>query len=764
TDPLRAEVAAIEPGGQRRAGVAAHVDLVRRTWKSVVETTSDSRGHWETTPVDTTVASCDVTTAAAAVPCTLAPPQAGYYLVHATAKDEKGRAVSASYDVYVLGDSGDVAWRMGDSGEVELVTDKKSYQVGDVARVLVKSPFHEADALVTVERSGIYKQQHVRLVGPTPTISVPVTDDMRPNVFVAVELVRGRTKAPPAKGADVGAPAYKTGYARIVVDPESRRLRVAVATSKKDLRPGETVDVDVAVTDRAGKPSQAELTLWAVDEGVLMLTGYRTPDPLPAFTGPRPLAVFGLESRADLARFFRPDVGQVGTDKGDQGGGGGEPMRADFRATAWFQPGVVTGEDGRAHARFKLPDNLTTFRVMAVAVARDDRFGAGDAQVTSSRPLMLRPALPRFLRAGDAMDAGVVVTSKEKHDARVDVTLAADGLVVGGDTKRTVDVKAGQSVEVRWPMSAPRGGKAKLAFRARGGGESDAVEVTRSVDVPAVMEAVALDGETREAAAEKIGDLGAIRDDVGELDVRLASTALVGVGDGMDQLIDYPYGCTEQLTSRLVPLVAVRKLADDFGVSLGKDPDGMADAAIAKILANQRDDGGFGWWPDSRRSDPWVTAYALWGLDVAKKGGRRVPGEATDRATAWLRGELAKITSLDHVALSAAAFAADVLATEGKPDPGFTDRLYERRGDMPVFARALLAHAIATAKMDPRESAELLRDLDAHLRITPTQATVVENLGDEYAPMLDSEPRTTAMVLRALVATDPKHALLSKLA
>jgi uncharacterized protein YfaS (alpha-2-macroglobulin family) len=762
-DPVRAEVAALDPGGQRRAGVAVHVELVRRTWKSVVESGADSRGHWESTPVNTTVGACEVTTAADPVPCAISANQPGYYFVHASARDDKGRSVAASYDVYVLGDTGDASWRMGDSGELPLVPDKKSYAVGDVARVLVKSPFREAEALVTVERTGVYRQQRVHLVGPTPTVSVPVTDDMRPNVFVGVELVRGRTKAAPATGVDVGAPAYKSGYARIVVDPESRRLKVALTTSKKELRPGDTVDVDVAVTDRAGKPAASELTMWAVDEGVLMLTGYKTPDPLPAFTGPRPLAVFGLESRADLARFFRPDVGQVGVDKGDPGGGGGEPMRADFRATAWFQPSIVTGEDGRAHARFKLPDNLTTFRVMAVAVARDDRFGAADTQVTTSRPLMLRPALPRFLRAGDSMDAGVVVTSKEKHDARVEVTLAADGVIVGADPTRAVDVKAGTSVEVRWPMAAERGGKAKLSFRARGGGESDAVEVTRRVDVPAVLEAVALDGETREAAAEKLGALGAIRDDVGQLDVRLASTALVGVGDGMDQLIEYPYGCTEQLTSRLVPLVAVRRLANDFGVSLGKDPDGMADAAVAKVLANQRGDGGFGYWPDSRKSDPWVTAYALWGLDIAKKGGRTVPADAMDRAAGWLRGELGRLAALDAVGLAATTFAVDVLATMGKPDPGFTNRVYDRRAELPLFARALLAHAIAVSNMDASQSAELMRDLDAHLRVTPTQAIVVANLGDEYAPILDSEPRTTAMALRALVAMNPKHALLTKL-
>jgi uncharacterized protein YfaS (alpha-2-macroglobulin family) len=764
-DAVQPEVAAIEPAGKRRAGVAVHVDLVRRSWSSVLESTGESSGHWDSRAVDTVAGSCDVVTAAAGpTTCALAARDPGYYLVHARARDEKGREVRASYALYSVGEGGEAGWASTDATSLGLVADKRAYQVGDVARILVKSPFREADALVTVERAGVYRQQRVHLVGATPTLTVPVTDDLRPNAFVSVHLVRGRTKAPPARGADVGAPAYKVGYAPIVVDPESRRLKVALTTARREMRPGETVEADVVVTDRADKPVQSELTMWAVDEGVLMLTGYATPDPIPTFTAPRSLAVFGMESRADLARIFRASFGQLGVDKGDEGGGGGEPMRADFRATAWFQPAVKTGADGRAHVRFKLPDNLTTFRVMAVASAQDDRFGDGEAQVTTSRPLMLRPALPRFLRAGDAIDAGVVVSTKGMPDAHVEVAIATEGLDVRGDAKRVVSVKSGESVEVRWPIAAQRAGSAKLSFRARAGSEADAVQVVKHVDAPAVLETVALEGETQEASAEKLGDLGAIRDDVGGLDLRVSSTALVGVGDGMDQLLEYPYGCTEQLTSRLVPLVAARDLAGALGIALPKDPDGLADVAIGKILDHQRSDGGFGWWSDSRQSDPWVTAYALWGLDVAKKAGRPVPDGAIDSAVRWLRGQPARLEGAKAADLAGRALIVDVLASIGKPDPGFTNRLYERRADMPLFARALLAHAIVEAKMDRAQAGELLRDLEQHLRITPASATVVDNLGDDYAPVLDSQARTTAIVLRALVALDPKHALAPRLA
>ena len=159
-----------------------------------------------------------------------------------------------------------------------------------------------------------------------------------------------------------------------------------------------------------------------------------------------------------------------------------------------------------------------------------------------------------------------------------------------------------------------------------------------------------------------------------------------------------------------------------------------------------------------------MTVYALWGLDAASRAGRPVPANAIDRAVAYLRGRLARIDRKEPVGLATDAFALDVLATVGKPDPGFTNRLYERRAELPLFARALLAHAIVKAKMDPKQASELLRDLDQHLRVTPTQATVVDNLGDAYAPLIDSEARTAAIVLRAVVAVSPTHPLAARIA
>ena len=767
--PFKAEAICAAPDGKRRPGAKVHFEAIRRTWHTIVEESGEDGLHYESRPVDKVLAKCDATssvTGSAACDLPLADP--GYLVVRATSEDGRKNPLASSVSFYVTGEAADLAWQRTDASTLELVTDKKSYEVGDTAKILVKNPFREAEALVTIERAGIYKQDRVKLSGPMPTLDVKITDDFRPNAYVSVALVRGRVPEPKSekKGeahGDVGAPAYSVGTTSLEVNRESRRLKVDLATKKKSYGPGEEVEVDLVVKDQKGKASRADVAFYAVDEGVLMLTGYKTPDPIPTFTAPRPLAVAGLETREDMARVRR--FGRApGEDKGDEGGGGGSSARQDFRSTAVFVPSIVTDAEGRGKAKFKLPDSLTTYRLMAVASSEDDRFGYAEQQITTSRPLMARPALPRFFRAGDKVEAGVVVSTKGIAAGTFEVTLEATNVKVEGETTKTVTVPAGGSVEVRFAMATPNAGPAKLAFHAKsqgGQGLKDDVIVSREIMVPLVPEAVALYGETTQSVAERLGDLGNARQDVGGLDLRLASTALVGLDDGVEALLNYPYGCTEQLTSRTIPLVALVDLAHDYNVVLPNDPGKKADEALRKILENQRNDGGFGYWSDSQVSDPWLSAYALFGLAMAKERGRFVPPDALASGTRYLRAELAK-KNTQSVHLATSAFVLDVLTVLGSPDPGYMSKLFEQRKSLPIFARALLAHAMA--KTQPKEAAELLVDLETHLRVTPTGATVTENLGDEYAPLLDSEARTTALVLRALVTTDPKHAMAARIA
>src|SRR6185437_13335970 len=217
--------------------------------------------------------------------------------------------------------------------------------------------------------------------------------------------------------------------------------------------------------------------------------------------------------------------------------------------------------------RFKLPDNLTTFRLMAV-VAGEDRFGRGQESITTNRKLMARPALPRIVRAGDSFEAGVIVSSKGLDATSADVTLAASGVQVVGPSSRRVQVPKGGSVEVRFPVKADAAGKATFDFAVAGAGEKDQVRVDREVTLPVDVETASVYGQTTSAAAVSIGDLKDARRDQGGLEVHLASTALVGLKTSFDRAIDYPYGCTEQLTSRVLPLLVLPDMARQFGVRM----------------------------------------------------------------------------------------------------------------------------------------------------------------------------------------------------
>lgn len=751
---IETKVTAWTPTGQRLADKAVHMELVRRRWTLAREERGDGESHAVSKVVDQVVGVCDVVTSATPASCRIHAQESGYYLVVASSKDSGGRKTDAAVGLYGIGATGG-GFGDNDRGTVQLVPNKKTYKVGESARVLVKSPFSSAEALVTVERAGIYYSERVTLSGPTPTVSVPITANLRPNAFVSVHLLR--------KGkADAGLP-YRVGYLDLPIEAESRRLVVEVKPNRREFRPGDEVSVDLTAKDTLGKPAQAELTVYAVDEGVLMLTGYQTPDPLPTFTASRSLQVATLENRDRQAKIY-DFTGTFGLEKGEDGGGGGSSVRADFRTTAYFNPSVRTDSKGRAKVSFRLPEGLTTYRVMAVAATSGDQYGFGAASVVTNKKLMARPNLPRLVRAGDTFEASVIVSTKGLAPGKASVRLIATGVVAGGPNERYVDVLSNGSAEVRFPLRALKVGAMTLRFQVASGAERDAVEVTRKVVAPGAFETVALYGSTEDVSAEKLGDISLVRRDVGDLTVTLASSALVGIEQSAVDLYEYPYECTEQLSSRILPLLPLRELAKAFGFAVPKDADAMVGRTLREILARQQGDGGFGMWPESTYSFAWVSGYATWALDQAARHGASVPQKARDSAHAYVRQVLSQSSGkTETIDWATMAFLVDVLADAGIPDPGYESRLFDVRDTLPMFARAFLLHALALTKGMEALSKTLAGEISSNLRIDGNSAFVGENTGDEYAVVFDSNARTGALVLRAMLAADPTHRLIAPL-
>jgi uncharacterized protein YfaS (alpha-2-macroglobulin family) len=754
---VRPQVATFTPDGRRVSASHVSLELVERRYTYARESAGgDYRGVSKT--VDRQVARCEVTTSTGALAsCPLDVPAAGYYLIVARAKDEHGNLAESALAIYAAG-AGEPTWQDSERRSVTLVLDKKSYAVGQRARVMLKSPYKEAEALITVERSGIYHAYHRVLRGTAPSFDIPVTEELMPNAFVGVHLLPRRN----GKATPLEPGSYRVGYANLLVDSDSRRLAVKVTPNKADFRPGENIDVKLSVKDARGAAApNTEVTLYAADEGVLTLIDYRTPDPLLTFSGARALQVATLESRDAEGHIQLEALG--GRDKGRDGGGGGEgEARRDFRQTAYFNPRIITDARGEAKVSFKLPEALTTYRLMAVAVTQADRYGFTQERVTTSKPLMARPALPRFARAGDSFEAGVIVSKKGMPAGKVRVTAQLTGLTAKGALTRELDVPENGSLEVRFPVAAEHPGSASLRSEVTGGTERDIVNQTLRVALPMAPEAAAIYGQTSAAQSEKLGELSAVRDDTGELSVALSSTALVGIDQTALDLIEYPYSCTEQLSSRIVPLVALGELAKALGFQLPPDARRRAELAIAEVLARQQGDGGFAMWPESGASSPWVSPYATLALSRAARAGLVVQKSALERARDYLRG--VSQASLNQAwQLPTAAFALDVLGELGAPDAGGINRLFSRQKELPLFGKALLLHAAVGAKLASDVPKELTRELEASLHLDGDRALVVDDAGGNYFSLFDSEARTQALVLRALTARG-QHPLLSQLA
>ncbi|MEY4509267.1 MAG: hypothetical protein RLZZ450_1389 [Pseudomonadota bacterium] len=759
--PLVVELTALSPQAAPVADVPLEVSFKRRDFTSkLVDGRVEYQAH------DQRVGSCRVKSKVELARCTFTPTLPGLHVARVRGKDDKGRESTAARYVYVYGD-GAASWGGDqDSYLLSLKSDKTRFQLGDTAKLLVPSPWDEAEALITVEREGVLSVER-KHVGRASTIEVRIDERFVPNAFVSVLLVRPLDGV--SSGVEAGLP-YRVGALELSADVSARKLSIEVRPDAIEKRPGEELTVELAVRDGTGKATPAELTVFAVDEGVLSLTGYRTPDPFAQIYAPRALSVWTSDARGMLAHVLDGADEEKG---GDEGGGGGESVRSNFAAVALYVPSLLTDAAGKASLRFKLPDGTTRYRIMAVAASRGAEVGSGEASVRTKKPLMLRPLVPRVLRAGDKVELGVLVHNEQTEDIDAEVELTATGIALVEGAKKRVHVPASGAVEVRYRLHADRVGAVQLSFRAQAGKERDALAIERRVLSPSVLQTVSGAGTTQATAQEALAPLAGLRRDVGGLEVSLATSALVELEAPTRALLAYEYGCTEQLSSRLIALAALERLRVPLSLSDASFA-GQAASLASELERHQRGDGGFGLWSPNDSTSPvlstFLTSYALIALSELKAAGLPVSPHAYERALKFLASELRAprpgSEDADRAALrlTQQAFTVYALAVSGHYDAGYAGKLFEQRALLPVSAQVELMHALANDPMSDGRVETLLAELSSHVRVTADEAHLETNLSDAYAPLFISDVRSTSALLLALLARHPEHTLLPKLA
>ncbi len=744
--PFSVDVLAVDEVG-RPLATQATLDIVRTDWNCTRQNGSPW-GGWSCKEEETLVASRPLALGAAPRAESVTLDEPGEYLLRLRSADRAGRPVALEDSLWVVGAGNAHSWREDESVRMELVQSKKRYAPGDIARLVPRAPVAGATALVTRERDGVLDARVVKLGQGMPAIEVPLEARHAPNVFVSVMTVRGRTSDDPA-----GRPTLRAGLANLSVSAEAERLRVELSTEKATYEPGESVRGTVRVLSGT-KPVRAEVSLSVADEGVLRLIDFATPDPMARFYAPWAV---GVESSANWLRLLAYQ--KPFHDDGENGGDGASAttgrVRSNFVASAFWAPLLQTDAAGRVRFEFTAPDNLTSFRLMAAAADEGARFGSGEGSLRVRKALMVRPTLPRFFHEGDEAEIGAVVDNFTGETGTATVTFSTPGLSPA-ELTRTVELPSNDSRALRFSVRVPSGQRS-VTFQAKAmlGTARDAVERTLPVRRALVTEprlalASHLDPRGGTARATLAWPDGTFAED-STVRIDVDRTGLSDLAPGLRYLVAYPYGCLEQTLSRALPLFSVRDLAKAVGddeLVRSDQLDAFIEASISKVLKHQHDDGHFSLWPDAA-TRPELTAYALFGLSQAKQAGLAVPDEPVRLGLSALgswandsRRRLADANELDTLAM-----AADTLSSFGEGDEGLMARLFEHRGAMPAFGRALLARALTRAG-GHRLAGTLLTELTAALPAGQGAALVRE---PTHAHHWSSDTRTSAALLLALV-------------
>jgi alpha-2-macroglobulin len=801
--PLEISFIAVDLDGNPVVDRPIKVNAARLEWKL-------RSSGWQEEEAD--VQECTVGSQEEPVTCTFETPIGGRYQITAVVSDEMGRQNQSRITRWVSGGQQPPS-REVEHEEVNLIPDKETYQPGDVAQILVQSPFTPAEGLLTVSRSGILYTERFLIEDGTSTLKVPIEEKHIPNLHVQVDLVGSavRTDDEGETISDVPPrPAYATGQLNLSVPPLERTLLLEVNPLATELEPGGETKLAVTLKDADGSPmADAELAVIVVDEAVLALSSYKLADPVAVFyqtrssdlssrygrssiilADPQSLAeatgeiastqvaekaVFEGEEDMMLmeAPMAAPMEEEMGMDSAEPGAEEGAPIRvrSDFNPLATFAPEVRTDANGEAVVDIALPDNLTRYRVMVVAVDDEgSKFGSAEANLTARLPLMVRPSAPRFLNFGDRFELPIVLQNQTDEEMSVDVAVQVGNILLTEDQGMRVLVPARDRIEVRFPATTDSPGTARFQIAAVSGNFADAAEVELPVYTPATTEAFATYGVVDEGTiVQPVASPEDVFTQFGGLEITTSSTALQALTDAVLYLVSYPYDCSEQLASRILAVSALRDVLTAFEADGLPAPEEM-EAAVLQDLAEleklQNYDGGFPYWRRGFDSIPFNTVHAALAMQRAQMMNFEVSESMQDDVLIYLRN------IEDHYPWwysqrtkdTISSYALYVRHLMGDGDADKARRLFRDRGveELSLEAVAWLWQVLNDTPGSDEDLEIIRRHVNNRAVETAGAANFTTSYGDDAYLLLHSNRRTDALLLDALIADNPNSDLIPK--
>jgi alpha-2-macroglobulin len=691
------------------------------------------------------------------------PPDAGTYVLDVLSGDAHTQAL-----VWVSG--ADAAlWPNLPYQRLDLTADRQDYKPGDSASVFIPNPFDSpALALLTTERSTIKSVQVVEIPVQGYQFAIPLTDVSAPNVYVSATLLD-------PVGVD-----FRQGYLNLPVDSSSLVLNVALKATPAKARPGDTLALDLVVTDSKGHPVQGEFSLAVVDLAVLALADPNSQEIVPAYYSNQPLGVStGLTAAQYTHRVFYEPGGRGG-------GGGGAPvitLRSNFPDTTYWKADIVTDSQGKAHLSFTLPDNLTTWQVDVRGLNASTQVGQALLHVVSTKDLLIRPQTQRFFVTGDHAELAAIVNNNTGQPLQATARLEVNGFTLDDPSEagQQLTIAAHGSVRVAWVGTVQAVDAVDPIFSVTSTSLQDAARpndgpipvlrysAPQTFSTSGVLSGVSTHQEII-AVPRSFLPLG------GNLKLELAPSMASVILSSLKSLesSETPWS-SEQIMSSLLPNMVTYRLLADSGLTdadLSSRLQANISSDLLRLLSYQAEDGGFKWTLSSLQSDPYLTSYVLFGLQQAASVGLDLGAaniaDAVEKARTYLISTWSNLgeSAMDTPAgVNRLAFTLFVLENTGGlgslynlPDLLYNPNNLDR---LDPWARALLAltlYSRSTLAVDQRVPT-LLDDLEATAIRTASGAHWESAGGDWMDP---STPlTTTAMVIFALADRDPSTPLLA---
>lgn len=797
-------------------------------------------------------------------------PQSGQFRITVELTDSDGHIQEGGYVVFVRGPNEDGRdFRFND---LELITERQDYRPGDSAALQISTNRINSTVLLFVraENGLCPAPQIVRLEGKTTTVDIPITHSDMPNIFVeAITIADGRMHS---AVREIIVPPEKR-VANVEVVPSSQRYRpgdtASVRLKLTDLNGqpfhGNTVlsvyDASLeyiaasaipeirsffwnvrrnhhvnsqCTLNRTTQPSYRDnevpmQPLFGNDPS-MMVRGYAGGGfggGGVMFGGDGMMRARGMAAPAaaamELSEGAAPADAFMAADK-SAGPGGAAPaevpatVRSSFADTAYWVASVDSDVDGLVDVRFKVPDNLTTWKIKAWALGDGSRVGSGSSDVISSKDLIIRPQTPRFFTELDRITVSAVVHNYLETAKVTRVVLESEGgqLELPSNAEQTVTIPAGGEVRVDWNVAVVASGPTKIRMSALTDEESDATEYSVPVQVHGILKTESFTGLIRPAdnsASVRLSVPARRIEELSRLEVHYSPTLAGAMVDALPYLLDYPYGCTEQTLNRFLPAVLTQRTLQRMGINLADvqkkrtnlnaqqlgDPAQRAaqwkhydrnpvfdEVEMNRIVADgiraltdmQLSDGGWGWFSGyGEHSSAHLTSQVVHGLTLAQKNDVPVLPDVIARGVAWLKmwqaTELALLREGDwrrehpdqlkdrhrpyrDSASSLDAFVAAALIEHDAGDPAIADYLYRDRENLSVYAKALTGLVLhAMQRMDDRNM--ILRNIEQVLVQDEENRTAWLRMdGGAWWYWYSSENEAMATYLKLLLLARPE--------